>query len=313
MGKKIFRSLILTISVGLAVFFLYLTFVYFDLTLIIEQVKALLANPVMILLITVSYFLAFVSRGIAWRLYVQPNTSFRYYLGALFYSLFFNHILPIKAGDVIRACVLARHKNITIDQSLHSVFIMRVLDIGVLGFYSMIGALILGVSLPFPQFFMLMAGFLLTSTIIIFFVKRWKHPFVEKHLSLLENALFTKKGSAILFFVLLSWVLEAIVIFGIILSLDESIGLIAAVWINSLTVVSSIFHFTPGGIGTYESVMSFSLAQLDIDWSKAYSIALITHGYKFLFSYAAGIIAFLLVPTSWSTFRQWIQKKGATQ
>ena len=75
-------------------------------------------------------------------------------------------------------------------------------------------------------------------------------------------------------------------------------------------VAAQVFQFAPGGLATYESIMSFALVQIEMDWKNAYHIALITHAFKFIFSYMAGAAAFILHPISFKNLKRWTAKKG---
>lgn len=108
----------------------------------------------------------------------------------------------------------------------------------------------------------------------------------------------------------LSWVLEAAVVYGVLQSLEFNLSFLHAIWVNSVTVAAQVFQLAPGGLATYESVMSFALVQLDMDWKDAYHAALITHGYKFIYSYIAGAVTFILHPISLKQLKVWRTKKG---
>lgn len=55
--------------------------------------------------------------------------------------------------------------------------------------------------------------------------------------------------------------------------------------------------------------MAIALASFHFPADKAYLVALVSHGYKFAFSYAAGLA--LLIFTPFKTIRQ-LRKKGYT-
>jgi uncharacterized membrane protein YbhN (UPF0104 family) len=310
MGKKLFQKLIRIGSLFLFVAFLFLSWSLFDLHTLYNQTRQLFSLYHWLLLTTVCYLLAFIIRAIAWRMYGNEKRPFKIYLYALFYSLFFNHIFPIKAGDLFRVGVLAKEENVKWDTAMHSVVVMRVLDLICLGLFSFLGALLLSVSLSYSFFLNLVIAFLLGGCILLFYLLKAKPPFYIKHMSLLKEALFHKKAMVIISLVALSWVLEAAVLFSVVRAINLDITFLKAVWVNSLTVASQVFQFAPGGLITYESTMSFALAQTGMSWKDAYHIAIITHGYKFLFSFLAGGVTFLLHPISVEHLKLWKRKKG---
>jgi uncharacterized membrane protein YbhN (UPF0104 family) len=101
-----------------------------------------------------------------------------------------------------------------------------------------------------------------------------------------------------------SWVLEAFVLFGI----ARTLPFMQAIWINSITIAGQVFQLTPGGIGTYETVMTFALTAIGVPTADAYEWALLSHGFKFLFSYGAGMIVLLVYPIQLASFLRQKQK-----
>jgi hypothetical protein len=118
------------------------------------------------------------------------------------------------------------------------------------------------------------------------------------------------QGFKIVVFVILSWLLEAVVLLGV--SATSGLGLsgLEAIWVNSVTIAGQVFHFTPGGIGNYESIMSFSLVGLGFSWQQAYTVALISHGYKFVFAYLVGIYVVLRHPLHWDDLLKWTRGRS---
>ncbi len=92
-------------------------------------------------------------------------------------------------------------------------------------------------------------------------------------------------------------------------AVDMPLSFWQAVWVNSATVSGQVAQVAPGGLGTYESVMAFALAQLETPWGTAYTAAVLTHAFKFLFSYAAGALVLVFSPSDWRAVRS-IWKKG---
>lgn len=310
MGKKLLQRLIHLISLLLFVFFLFLSLRFFDGQTLYGQTKQFLSSYDWLLFTTACYLVAFLLRAVAWRMYGQNKQPFSLYLYGLFYSLFFNHIFPIKIGDVIRIGVLANHKEERWDTTAHSVVVMRVLDVLCLGLFSFIGAVSIGVALNYTYFLQMVVAFVIVGILALVLIKIKWSSFYTKHMTLVRGAFMHKKALGMVGLVALSWALEATVLFGVMQALRFDLPFFHAVWVNSITVVAQIFQFAPGGLATYESVMSFALVQTEIDWKAAYNVALITHGYKFVFSYLAGAIAFMLHPISVTQLKVWRTKKG---
>ncbi|GCD81614.1 MAG: hypothetical protein CW344_15510 [Parageobacillus thermoglucosidasius] len=62
------------------------------------------------------------------------------------------------------------------------------------------------------------------------------------------------------------------------------------------------------GLGTYEAVMAFAITRIAPDWSSAYMAAMMTHVFKFVFSYAVGVAVLFLFPNDISFVRAVFQK-----
>lgn len=310
MGKKLLRRLILVISLLLFVSFLSLSLNFFDVQTLFIQTKQFFSNYHWLLFTTVCYFFAFLFRAAAWRMYGKNKQPISLFLYGLYYSLFFNHIFPIKIGDVVRIGVLANKKEVSWDTAAHSVVVMRVLDLLCLGVFSFIGALVIGVSLSYTFFLQLVVVLVVAVMFFLLLLRKKWFAFYSKHMSLVREAFFHKKALRMVSLVALSWVLEAAVVYGVLQALHFKLSFLHAIWVNSVTVAAQVFQFAPGGLATYESVMSFALVQLDMDWKAAYHVALITHGYKFIFSYVAGAVTFILHPITITQLKVWRTKKG---
>jgi uncharacterized membrane protein YbhN (UPF0104 family) len=103
--------------------------------------------------------------------------------------------------------------------------------------------------------------------------------------------------------------LEAAVIYGVAIILKLGVGAAPLVWANSVTIAGQVLHVTPGGIGTYESTLSGSLAILGVDWKDAYAAAVLSHTFKFAFSYLAGGYTLIRMPIRWREMKIWLSRK----
>jgi uncharacterized membrane protein YbhN (UPF0104 family) len=134
--------------------------------------------------------------------------------------------------------------------------------------------------------------------------------FLSRHIFLMKSAFFGVNGWFIFLLTMTSWVLEAVVLYGTATAVEQDISLIHSIWINSVTVAGQVFQITPGGIANYETIMTFALGMAGIAKKEAYSIAILTHSMKFIFSYIAGAMAILIFPVSLNILKSWIKPKG---
>lgn len=285
-------------SIGLILLLLFagLCVEFFDYHQLKSYALLLWKEPIWLALMTGFYFLSFVCKAWAWKLYVKEDIPLRSYLNALFYSLLVNHIAPVKIGDVVRAGVIGKEKNMSWDVAIHSVVVMRLLDLLILGSFCLIG--IIYWRDPNPSDFVLWLIIVAFFGIFLWRSKQFERiPMIQRHVQLLKSAVMGSTGVYMLALILFSWVLEAIVVLGVTQAAGHPISIAEGIWVNSMTIAGQVFHLTPGGIGTYETVMSFALFSVGYPLSEAYPIALISHGFKFIFSYFIGIYIILRTPS----------------
>lgn len=253
-------------------------------------VGELMERPGRLVSIVAAYSLAFVLRAYAWRLYLRERITVREALYGLLYSLFVNHISPVKIGEAVRVAVITGNDKIPVAEAAQSVVVLRLLDLLVLGCFGAAGMMVMLGKIDLNWIFVC-GG--ITGGILICLLLWKKAPrFMQTQLLQLKGALQGIRGIAILFLTAASWVLEAFVIYGIASSLPFS----KAVWVNSVTIAGQVFQLTPGGIGTYETVMTFALQAAAVPASSAYEWAVISHSFKFAFSYAAGLVLLIVHP-----------------
>ena len=129
-----------------------------------EAALELLRSPGILVVMTIGYGCSFILKAVAWRLYVgrEREDKLAGYVYALLISLLVNHVLPIKLGDLARTGVLARFARMRWDDALHSVAVMRLLDMASLLLIGSIGAAVLGLEAS-PRLMALLIGFMLLA------------------------------------------------------------------------------------------------------------------------------------------------------
>ncbi|MBT2681891.1 flippase-like domain-containing protein [Bacillus sp. ISL-35] len=304
------KSLLLKmVAMILVIIFAILSFRYFHIGTLLDESLHFWRSASLFWGAAFTYLLAFLMRALAWKIYIPKQVKFTNCVQGVFLSLFINHITPVKAGDLFRAGFLAaKEQELTLDESANSVIFMRVLDIVTLASIAGAGLLILGKDLVFNLSLPLLAAFAILAIIAIMLLNRFFPGFVQKQLIMLKNALSQKRSLYLLPMVIISWVLESFVIWNISKSMGISLSFIEGLWVNSLTVGGQVFQITPGGISTYESVMTAALAILDIGTREAYTASILSHGFKFVFSYFTGL---LLLISSPAYFRRELRNIGA--
>ncbi|WP_337099729.1 lysylphosphatidylglycerol synthase transmembrane domain-containing protein [Paenibacillus sp. YIM B09110] len=293
-------------GIALFIVFLLLSSQLFDSDHLLGRLRVIIVQPGWIMFMFVAYLLSFLLKAAAWRAYAGREHPIGLYLHGMFYSLLINHLLPIKAGDLVRTGILMKKTSMRWDNALHSVVIMRLADMLVLGVISGLGMLWLGMTMSWLAVAAAAAALLAAGAALRFTpMRRW--TFAERHITQLKAIVLSRQGPYILSLIAASWVLEAAILFGIAHMGGIEIGAVASVWANSVTIGGQIFHVTPGGIGTYESTLSSSLAVLGVSWDEAYATALLAHAFKFAFSFIVGAYSLVRMPIGLREARDWLR------
>lgn len=305
-------------SVVILALFVILSLHLFDAVGLSAAFKSMWGAPMTLLGMTVGYLAAFLLRAAAWRLYIGQERGGRsnwlIYVNPLLVSLLINHLLPVKAGDAARAGMIMRSLRMRWDEALHSVAVMRAFDMAALLSIGGIGAVLLGVrfssSSAMPFAIAVAVGVSAAGVMLAIAVRRgWRR--IIAHANLIGRVMTSRQGVIIVLLVLASWLLEGLVLYGVAAETSAaSLSLLQAVWANSMTVAGQIFHVTPGGIGTYETTMTASLTLLGMKSDEAYAAAIVSHAYKFAFSYGFGLFACVLGTVSLRNAAEWIGRKG---
>jgi uncharacterized membrane protein YbhN (UPF0104 family) len=297
----------------LVILCLWLVLFYFDWNILKDMGILIVMHPALLIFMIFVYLQAFFLRAYAWYLYMQKRVLYKVCLSGVFYSMLFNHLLPFKGGDLVRIgiVVLQNENKMKKDEVIHSVLVMRFLDVFILAAISACGGLLLFqnvfIARPFV-YIALLAGGLLAFIFLI--ANKCFKDFYTRHWRLLKAGLIGKQGFYIVSIVIISWFLEGIVLFGVLMDHSNPITWLQAVWVNSLTVGGQFFQITPGGLATYEAMMSFGLKALNVPYATGLAAAVVTHLFKFIFSFIVGIIAFTLHPLDVTRIRSLLKERG---
>lgn len=276
-----------------------------------EAAKQLIGSGWLLALMVAGYAAAFWLRSLAWARQlgdrrVTVNQLWKYH----HIGLLLNHLLPVKGGELARAALLARNNQFSWGEALVSVTVNRMIDIAALISISAIALMVLApaqVTEWFQQRIML--GMLLLAVIAAVFYMMWR--FVRwKQLPIVVRLITPHRNKsgwlAAYLFTLAGWLLEAVVVWSVVAALDGRLGIAQALLVHVLTIIGQIFHVTPGGVGTYEAVMSALLLQVaHYPLTFALQVAILSHGFKFVYSFLlGGLAAWRLSLSPLQLFRQ---------
>nr|WP_241494418.1 lysylphosphatidylglycerol synthase transmembrane domain-containing protein [Bacillus coahuilensis] len=304
MGKRI-------IGVILILLFIVLSYKYANALELHSILSPLIQHPVWLITGLFLYGSSFFLKAIAWTRLVSPHLSFKTSLYGILYSLFFNHLLPMKGGEVVRGYVAWQRDHLSFPLVISSVVVARLLDIISLGIL-----LLLGIGLHAIHFkkswFIGVAVLLAILIIVLLNYKRWPNK-IKSLFSDVIHMIWSRSMLGTFLLIFVSWVLEAFLLWSVLKSYPFEINFLETVWVNSITILGQVFQITPGGIATYETVMTYSLQMVGVHASDGFEISLITHSLKFIFSYAIGLVVWLRypIPLSYKTLSQ--EVKGVKQ
>jgi uncharacterized membrane protein YbhN (UPF0104 family) len=276
------RVIVNTVGWCLLILSAYLVHHAIDGDQLVRGAVQLLHNGPLLLLMTVAYAAAFLLRSVAWAIQIGRG---RVPVGRLWcyhhVGLLLNHLLPVKGGELARVALLRKDMGFSWGEALLSVGGNRLLDI-----FGLLGVAAVGIVLFAPaqtRAWIVQHGYVWLGVGIAAVVAAylWSR-YVRFRTFSVTAVILTTAG----------WMLEAAVVWSVVRALAGELGPGAALLVNSLTIIGQTFHVTPGGIGTYEAVMSGLLVQAGGQPLEfALNVAILSHGFKFLYSFLFGVYA----------------------
>ncbi len=249
-------------------------------------------RPWLVVGFVIGYTAAFWLRAEAWRLLLPGLGRIASY-SALQTSLFANHLLPVKAGEIARPYV-ATARGIPAPRAVSTSLVARLLDYLVLFFLA-------AVLIPFAPSSpvggdagLLVSGlFLALGAGSVVALRRLpvpeRVPAAARPLwtSLKQSLdeISTRQAVGALLLTIPAWMLESVALLATVHAVGGDISVQAAIAVTSFTLLFQVFHFAPGGIGVYEASMTGALGLYGFSVEDALMIAVVTHGLKFGYSY----------------------------
>ena len=258
----------------------------------------LLERPDLLLLAWASYTAGFWLRAAAWSLFATPSPGVARFFHYHMVGLLANHLLPTKVGDALRVWLSRSHAASWRDAIL-TVTATRVMDVGALCLLLIVTGWSLVRDLPRLP---LLAGLggclgLLCVAFLLNRSRRDAAPLARQWRmrgGLLAPLPRDFTGRRVLWASLLTiagWVCEAAVISVVALGCGIPLTFREAVFLSALTVLGQVLPLTPGGVGTYEAALCLGFALLGHSVAVSLPIALLAHGWKFVYAYTMGALS----------------------
>jgi uncharacterized membrane protein YbhN (UPF0104 family) len=279
-SKKFF---LFSVALSIAILIGVAWFVGFDITALTK------ADLKLIALASAIYLLSFIVRGYRYE-YILSKLNYEIPLifsaEGVAVSQMANVITPARVGDLARVYVF-KLKDVPVSVSLSGLTVERVFDL-----FSVI--LLAFISIISMNSFKLIttplyAVILLAFIVLLIFALARMENIVGKIFKDAGRAI--KRGFVVTTAVsLVIWLIDILVCYIILLAFGFSNVAIATLAVSISNIVKAI-PITPGGIGTYEAMMTGILSMGGISPDLAFTVGLIDHAIKNLITVALGCIS----------------------
>ena len=290
--KKIF-------SIGVSLACLYFAFQQVNLL----EVFTALSNTNLSFIISALIVTAvtFFLRALRWKtLLKNPRyLTLQHYSSSTHIGYFLNNILPFRAGDIFRAKLLSNHdKDIKLSYLIGSLVAEKIIDLWVIGLFTIILILLGYTNLFGLQFILTVIAISFVSSLIIFGRQSLSNKllisfpsltnFVAGYKLVSENRIRLLSWSMLLWISFVAYVIFSLKAIGVNLTLEQSLG---------LTIISSIvtsLPIAPAAIGTYHLAVIYCLHNLyGFNLELAQTGAIVMHSIFLLYSIVVGYIYLL--------------------
>jgi uncharacterized protein (TIRG00374 family) len=272
-------------------------------------------------------YLTLVVRAVRWRhLFVEPERVSTWESAkAVNVGLFFNNILPSRAGEVPRIFALSRRTGLSKVEIGGTIVVERCLDVLTIA----VAALIAWPFLPDDSWIqalcwvcaLIVAGFVVGAIAVALFRQGARRlaeailrrlPLVSDEraatvtASLARGAHIVANARRMALALVLSavvWVVATLSVFALFPAFDLPLSTASAVLVIVATSLALTVPSTSGGLGVYEAAVQSSLVAASVSASTALSFALVLHAINFVPICLTGVLA------SWGTI---LGRRGET-
>jgi len=315
LSKKLKNSLSIVLPILLGVFLIIYTYNSFTSEQIAKMKSYFVhANYFYVILSGILAFIGYILRAYRWRYtleYIGCPSDFKFNLVAISICYFLNLTIP-RSGEVSRAALLSKYKNVPFDKGFGTIIAERIIDFIVLLFFIFI-AIVLEFStlknflleyIPVKNLLIIaFIGLLLgLTTLYLFLYSKFSLVLkVKEKIAGLTQGIFSvfKMPNKWPFFLqtILIWVTYVLMFYAVIYALDEtriiSFGaVIVAFVIGSLTIA-----FTNGGFGFFPILIAKILVLYAIPEEAGNAFGWIVWTSQLVFTILFGGISFLILPT----------------
>jgi uncharacterized membrane protein YbhN (UPF0104 family) len=254
-------------------------------------VRAVLSDPVGLLLALGAYAVAFGLRTWAWRQTLPPLSAGQAW-AALHVSLLGNHVLPLRLGEALRPASVVRRTGIGWGPATASTVALRAVDLlAVLALAGLVSpGLVWDVAGP--------AGVTVAGAAVLAVLAAGT-VWARRHRGTVRLPAAAVGLSAVA-----AWALESAVVWEVARVAGAGLTPYEAVGVTAVTIAAQAVAVTPGGFGTYEAAAAAAMVGVGVEPGVAFAVALTTHAVKTVYALAVGGAALVTpAPTFWGHLR----------
>jgi len=221
--------------------------------------------------------------------------------GCIFVSQTVNLVVPFRLGDVVRIFILNHENNTTYSDGISSIVVERIFDITTVALLGL-------VAIPFvlngnPGYFLVMIlvlAFGFIFFVFIFFSDRLKSEnrylqIIYSMLHEIRRASLTPRSILLLGCSSIAiWMLDVLVCYSVVLMFRQQIPFATVVLAIVIGNLIKAVPITPGGLGTYELLVSQTLSLSGMPDIFAKLVAIIDHLIKNLITLTGGVVSMYL-------------------
>ena len=218
-----------------------------------------------------------------------------------------NTILPARAGEAVRAVLIARRERLPAPETIGSVISERLVDTLILGVIGAVAALVLGAPEWVVRTGLIAVALAVVASLVATMVGRmgdrhWHSRLPLPILRLLEVGLRVARGSGaarsrrtmvvVVGLSVVSWGLDGAVYWSVARAVGLEIAPVGALIVSAVVALSTAIPSAPGYIGTFELAAVAALGVLGVAAAPALAVALLSHVAAIVPIAAGGIVSF---------------------
>jgi glycosyltransferase 2 family protein len=276
------------------------------------------ANPALLLLAFLAYYLSFPVRAFRWRMLLGnaglSQSDNRRMPGVpgltemIFVSWFANCIVPAKLGDAYRSYMLKSRARVSFSTTIGTILTERITDVLVLfGLLIVAGLIAFRGHLPDQLFYLLIFGGVLAAAVIVGLLSlRGLRPLAARLLPERLHDVYSKFEQGImrsfrprtlpllLGYTAVVWVLEGLRLYFVSAALGIRLPLSVTLFIALASSLLTTIPFTPAGLGFVESAVVTALLWFRIDSATAISISFLDRIISYWSIIVFGLIVYVV-------------------